>query len=581
MPPGALLGIGVQQVDGGGHADDGQHREQRGAQGGDREVERPREPERVERREAGDHDRDERLLRRAAQAEQDENRHGQGDRPDGLQIVHRRARRVDRERGDSGDVHGPSRPFVAPGDGADALQRAHAFGGGSRSQGAGDRHDVERGAVDRAEVDGRGQQRGANPRPVAGIGEVALLEAAQQTAGADREKNLAAREAVDLLETLHAGQRFRHLAQFAERGRIQRIVDFPGDQEDVLRAEATDQLLVRGLRGGIPAQKRPGVVLELEPPQHAEREGRADGESCDDAERSRGRQAEHRAEAYHRRVSTLRAVLLYPVRPGDTARALAARPQVLLVLLLPPLAAGLGLLILGVGLEDAAATGLALVLVLLGLTLGGACASWPGARIAGARLSVRALLPVCAVAAFWTPLLLVGLALALRAAGAGPAAVLVAALLVLLHGVACGFGIVRGDEVEDAGRGGVASCVGLAGALLALWLVLIGVQGTLVFVVRAPVTLESSAIESPVDAGDLLLFRRTERAPSGSFVLMRERGGSEGVFALTSRAEAPVALGTGLEIKQLSSDWDIAGRAIFVFGASRWSPIRATEAVPE
>jgi len=280
-------------------------------------------------------------------------------------------------------------------------------------------------------------------------------------------------------------------------------------------------------------------------------------------------------------VSTLRAVLLYPIRPGDTARALAGRPLVLLLLLVPPAAAALGLLSRGVSIADAGATGLALLLVLVGLTLGGACASWPGARVAGARLPLRALLPVCAVAAFWAPLLLVALAFGLRAVGAGPAAVLVAALLVLLHGVACGFGIVRGDEVEDAGRGGVASCIGLSGALLALWIFLTGIQGSLVFVVRAPVPLEASAGGSTIEAGDLLLFRRCDRAPPGSLVLMRERGGREGVFARIRDAGDPVPLGTGPENSRLSPEWDIAGRAVFVFGASAWSPFRATPPVPE
>jgi hypothetical protein len=256
-------------------------------------------------------------------------------------------------------------------------------------------------------------------------------------------------------------------------------------------------------------------------------------------------------------VSPLRAVLLFPVRPAAATRVLRSRPGAGAVVLLPPLAFGAYLAVRGCAAADAVLTAGALLLVLAGLGLGGAVGCGAAGLILRRPFEVRPHLVGCLVFAAWTVALFPALLALLATVGVGGLAGLAGGLALLVWGVVAGRGVL-GDEGEaDPGRGLVASCAGLSGALLGLCLA--GWAATLlVWPWRAPVAVDGAR------AGELLLVVRDASPGAADLVLAED---AAGVTVLARRGPdgrlAPVG-----RVRSGAGPWRPRGRVFFRFGGS-------------
>jgi hypothetical protein len=263
-------------------------------------------------------------------------------------------------------------------------------------------------------------------------------------------------------------------------------------------------------------------------------------------------------------VTVLGRVLLLPFRPGAAAARLEGRPAALLFALVAPSLLGAALAATGCSAPDAAATACSLLLVVAGMGLLGAAACQPASLLAGARRPVWAALPACFVAAGWAPLLFAALAAAMVALGFGPSAPLAASLALLGWGVVLGIGLVGAGDAEP-GRRLVASCLGLVGTLLGLWLALALATAHLVLAVPAPVA------EWGFERGDLLLVRRQSTALPGSLVVVQAPGSPEVAFGRIDAHGMPIPARSGAGV--WSRKPDVLGRVFFKLGAGRAGPV--------
>jgi hypothetical protein len=257
-------------------------------------------------------------------------------------------------------------------------------------------------------------------------------------------------------------------------------------------------------------------------------------------------------------VSPLRAVLLFPVCPAAATRALCGRPGAGAVVLLPPLALGAYLAVRGCAAADAAVTAGALLLVILGLGLGGAFAGGLARLILGRPFAVRPHLVGCLAFAAWTVVLFPALLGLLAAAGLGGLAGLAGGLALLIWGVVAGRGVLGDDRGEsDPGRGLVASCAALSGALLGLWVA--GWLGTqVVWPWRAPVAVDGAR------AGDLLLVVR-DQSPDAADLLLADDALGAAVLARRGLDGRIVPVG---RVRDAEGPWRPRGRVFFRFGGA-------------
>jgi hypothetical protein len=227
-------------------------------------------------------------------------------------------------------------------------------------------------------------------------------------------------------------------------------------------------------------------------------------------------------------VSPLRAVLLFPVRPGAATRALRGAGGAGAVVLLPPCALGAYLTVRG-------------------------CA--PAGLLLRRPPRVRPYLVGCLVFAAWTAILFPVLLVLLTAAGAGGLAGLGSGLALLVWGVAAGLFVLGDDETTEPGRGLVASCGALSGALLGLFVA--GWAATLlVWPWRAPVAVGGAR------RGDLLLVVR-DRSPGAADLLLAEN--AAGAAVLARRGPDGRLAPTG-ETPAVAGPWQARGRVFFRFG---------------
>lgn len=251
----------------------------------------------------------------------------------------------------------------------------------------------------------------------------------------------------------------------------------------------------------------------------------------------------------------LRAVLLFPVCPAAAARALRDRRSAGAVVLAPPAAFGTYLVARGAAPADALVAAGALLLVAVGLGLGGALGCGVAGRILGRPSRARPHVVACLVFAAWTLTLFptaLGVATAL---GAGGAAGLAAGLSLLVWGVVAGRGVL-GDE-GDPGRGLVASCAALSGALLGLCVA--GWAATqAVWPWRAPVTVDGAR------AGDLLLVVR-DRSPEGAELFLAENSAGAAVLARQAPNGRLAPVGGKLVAR---GPWYPRGRVFFRLGGT-------------
>jgi hypothetical protein len=256
-------------------------------------------------------------------------------------------------------------------------------------------------------------------------------------------------------------------------------------------------------------------------------------------------------------VSPLRAVLLFPICPGSATRALSGARGAAAVVLAPPCGFGAYLSVRGCAPADALASEAALLLLVVGLGLGGALASGAAGLLLGRPVRVRPYLVGCLVFAAWTAVSFPALLAVLTAAGAGGLAGLGSGLALLVWGAVAGRGVLGDDGATEPGRGLVASCAALSGALLGL--VVAGWAATqLVWPWRAPVAVEGAR------PGDLLLVVR-DRSSGATGLLLAEN--ARGVAVLARRGAdgriAPVGatpFGRG--------PWRARGRVFFRFGGA-------------
>lgn len=249
-------------------------------------------------------------------------------------------------------------------------------------------------------------------------------------------------------------------------------------------------------------------------------------------------------------MGSLRAILLFPARPGAAAAALAGCRKAAFAAPAPPLLLFLFLAARGCRSADAAVTAAGLLLLVLGLGAGGALASAAARRILPG--APRRGLHVHLVFAAWAALLLVLLLFVTGSAlGAG--------LAVLVWGAVAGTRVLT-DEVEP-GRALVASCAGTMGAILGLLLTGFVVHGHLVMAVPAP------------DADGTLLVRRGEAREPGTLALARDPASASlflarrGPSGLVPEGRPPPGPAAG---------WTPVGRVFFFLGAGS----RAGRAIP-
>ena len=135
-------------------------------------------------------------------------------------------------------------------------------------------------------------------------------------------------------------------------------------------------------------------------------------------------------------MSAMRALLLFPLRPGAASRALARGPWGLAVPLLPSVALATWMTTRDCPAVDAWSIAAGLLILLVGLGVGGALGSAAAAFLTRAEPSPWRLLSPCFAFAGWTALLFTAALLLLLLAGAGTYAVLFAGFAVLGGGVA-------------------------------------------------------------------------------------------------------------------------------------------------
>lgn len=258
-------------------------------------------------------------------------------------------------------------------------------------------------------------------------------------------------------------------------------------------------------------------------------------------------------------MSTLRAVLTFPWQSADASRALAGRPAAWLAPLVPAALAVAYLLARGAGGADAAWSGAAVVLVVLGLGLGGCVGAFPARLLLARPYRAGEVLGPCLVFAAWTPPLFVLVLVLARALGAAETAALYSGFTLLVWGVVGGIGVIRGDEAEEYGRAVVASCLGLAFALAGLMAALLLVQAQLVLAVPALASTDDFA------AGDRVLVRREAEVAPGSCILLLDEDSHEAIFAVAGSGGTWTPLGTGSD-KAPDGRWHVAGRVFFRLG---------------
>ena len=261
-------------------------------------------------------------------------------------------------------------------------------------------------------------------------------------------------------------------------------------------------------------------------------------------------------------MSALRAALTFPWRSGDATRALAGRASAWLAPLVPAALAMAYLFSRGAQAADAAWSGVAVLVVVLGLGLGGCVGAFPARLLLARPYRIGQTLGPCLVFAAWTPPLFVVVLLLARAVGAEDTAALYSGFTLLIWGVVGGMGIIGGDESEDYGRAVVASCLGLALSLAGLMAALLLVQAQLVLAVPALADTDQFA------AGDRVLVRREAEVPPGSCILLLEEGSREAMFAVAGPAGTWTPLGVASD-KTPRGRWHVAGRVFFRLGG-RW-----------
>ncbi len=249
-------------------------------------------------------------------------------------------------------------------------------------------------------------------------------------------------------------------------------------------------------------------------------------------------------------MAPLRAILLFPVRPGVAAEALAGCRASALAAPAPPLLLSCFLAARGCRVADAAATAAGLLLLVLGLGAGGTLASAVARRILPD--APRRPLHAHLVFAAWAMAILVT---ALFVTGSAVAS----GFAVLVWGVVAGMGVLA--PLAEPGRALVASCAGTLGAILGLLLLGLAVQGNLVMAVPAP------------DGRGTLLVRRGEATEPGATVLARDPASNRlflarrGALGLVPEGAAPPGP---------AAAWTPVGRVFFFLGVGA----RSGRAIP-
>lgn len=213
------------------------------------------------------------------------------------------------------------------------------------------------------------------------------------------------------------------------------------------------------------------------------------------------------------------ALLLFPLLPGTASRAIEGRRGPLAAPAVVSAAAALYLGARGCRAGDAAATGGALLLLLGAMALGGAAACLVARRLLGGGRGFLAYLSIAALASAWTPPLFLFFSMVSSRFLSAAIAPLLSTLVLLTWGAVAGIGIVSGVEAEEGGKGLVASCIGLTGALAGLTLAAAIVTRTLLLVTHSPVDTEHFR------AGEPLLVRCGSGALPGDYALVREGPG--------------------------------------------------------
>jgi hypothetical protein len=274
-------------------------------------------------------------------------------------------------------------------------------------------------------------------------------------------------------------------------------------------------------------------------------------------------------------VSRRLALILFPFVPTRAAERLAGSWLGAIVPALALLSVAVYLKAKGGGTGDVAAATVGLARVLGGVALGGLGASWIAARVAGREASMRALAGPVLAAAGWAPAVFVVFLLLMHAGGASSAAALFAGIALLIWGVAAGFGIVGGEEECEPGRLLVASCFGLGGVLIGLWVALAAPPAAPVQLVPSPVAREA------IRPGDLLLVARSDADAEGDLVLLRDPGSHEAALAVRDRNGSLTPVGPIQVSREKLQDWNIAGHVFFRFGAGGGEIVVPAEQKPK
>jgi len=233
------------------------------------------------------------------------------------------------------------------------------------------------------------------------------------------------------------------------------------------------------------------------------------------------------------------AILLFPAFPGSAASSL--RPTSAFAAPGPPVLLFLYLAARGCRAADASVTAAGLLLLVLGLGAGGALASALACRVL---LDAPRRAPqVYLVFAAWALFLLV---LLLFVTGSA----LFAGLAVLVWGVVAGTRVLA-EDVEP-GRSLVASCGGTTGAVVGILLMALLVHGRMVLV-----------MPSPKGEGTLLVRRGEVREP-GALVVAQDPASSR-LFLARQGPRGLVPEGT--PPPGPPGGWMDIGRVFFFFGA--------------
>ena len=237
--------------------------------------------------------------------------------------------------------------------------------------------------------------------------------------------------------------------------------------------------------------------------------------------------------------------------------------------LVPSVAAGLFLARQGCDAGDALWSALTVLRYLFAIAACGTLFSLVAVRIMDRAAGWKAMFgPACAAVA-WAPFVFLLLLALYRATGAGAPAALYAGLTLLLWGVAAGTGIIGGEEGGEPGRLLVASCLGLSGCILGMFIAHRAPPPAPVLHERAPFTSDGIA------RGDFLLVRRGKNVPTGAIVLLRKRGSRQPLFARVAPDGKLALIGKVDARPNMLREWDIMGRVFFRLGS--W---HATDVVP-